>query len=915
MATVQFTKEEFSTNLGEGWEERFSDGQYVYQRNVGHHVLKVYSSVGHHDVARDTGEDSIRFASLVMHADGKFKALGKKQRWVTRIPGWEERVRKMVDEIEDELKQIPARVPLHCGKTVAVFKSGSAKNPGRMYMKCFECNKFVGWCDELEPEDVDQEEQNQDGDIEESVQQNGTLSSALGLGTVFKPRETEVGPFEWNGNGYGPNDQQLEIINHDPYRACVVTAPPGSGKTYTTENLIVRLIKEGVPPGSILYCTLSKDMATEGAERIKQALKNNNVHVSDMVLEEYKRWFCTIHAACNRMRIDWTGEKLTVIDTGRLSYKPKEFLDGKKGKYPRLGLVEKYWRDPEYRPPWEEVFGLIQYAKAHGYRQGSDLDFFCRVCNNMDDGVKVAKVRAEFDEMMRTNTDKRNRPEPLTTFSDMQFWVHDMLKNDHGFRARWAGQFQFVINDEGQDTTQIQMEILTMLAGSPDGNQVTVGDANQMLYRFAGASPETNVGEGFEEFFPESERKFLIMNYRSHSEITDAANRVIEYNYQSKGGEYSDDLFEPMESFRGPGGYIGYHQFETPQEESMFILEVMKEKGMEPGDVFVIARTKKQLAFVETFFLQAGIPYINRAGSGFWSSKHVSSAIAYLRLALNHDDDVAFEKCYNMPTKALGGPRYFGPVFLKHCRGSYRYLIENTDEVESKHWGYPKGTSDMIGFVRDIESTFNENGLTETLQYIIDECIYPWLVDQRGESGAGSLDDDAEFGDKGSSPLHELKIMKSIAGQFGNDTDAFFAMVDKATEAAEASKDKSLWGDYVILSTIHKIKGQERPYVFVIGCSEGYRVTESGERPVGLMPHTFSLTAPPPRFLLQEGMTKIEDERCDFYVAITRAKDACWVSSSVEHPVYDGCVMNPSRFVYEAGLISEVDANDILGIN
>jgi DNA helicase-2/ATP-dependent DNA helicase PcrA len=332
-----------------------------------------------------------------------------------------------------------------------------------------------------------------------------------------------------------------------------------------------------------------------------------------------------------------------------------------------------------------------------------------------------------------------------------------------------------------------------------------------------------------------------------------------------------------------------------------------------PGDFFIGARTRAQLGYLEGALVRAKIPFINIAGGSFWQSKHVADAIAYLRLAYNAKDKDALERVYNIPSaghqyawsdkagKFQAGDycptRYLGKEFLAKIgydfdkidkvlfsRDGWRYQTKKKDYTK---YG-PTKAQDLQEFVWMLKSVLDQaENVGQVIRAIIDDCYEKFL---RHES---------TLGDEGlaNAKLEDLATVEDLAGQY-TSVDKFLSYVDEMIKTAEDAKNKE-WGEYLILSTYHRLKGLERPVVFGLGWCEGIN-NETGQD-VGLLPHTFSLSPPPDFGVLPAGeMSPMEDERCIGFVCISRAIERCYLSGIKSYRSWN---LGPSRFIYEMELI------------
>jgi superfamily I DNA/RNA helicase len=402
---------------------------------------------------------------------------------------------------------------------------------------------------------------------------------------------------------------------------------------------------------------------------------------------------------------------------------------------------------------------------------------------------------------------------------------------------------------------------------------------------------------------------------------------------------------------KGQGEAIQFQMYQNAEVEALAVSNTVQEllqQDYQPGDFFIGARTRAQLGYVEGALVRAGIKFINITGDSFWQSKHVADIVAYLRLAHDTGNSQALERIYNIPTanhvytwndgqckkckgtgikgtltvgtnkstcsKCHGSgfektpkfkagdycpTRYLGKEFLTKIRGNFN-SIDRVIFGGSDSWRYktrdkdyalygPTKAQDLQEFVwRLQELLLQAENMGQVIRAIIDDCYEKYLrYEGAGDDGLSNA------------KLEDLATVEDLASKYNSPED-FLAFVDENIKAAEDAKNKD-WQDYVVLSTIHRLKGLERKVIFGLGWCEGINVKT--DEPVGLLPHTFSLT-PPPDFgpLPSGGMSCVDDERCCAFVLITRASERVYLSG-IEN--YRNWQMWPSRFIKEMELENE----------
>lgn len=600
----------------------------------------------------------------------------------------------------------------------------------------------------------------------------------------------------------------------------------------------------------------------------------------------------TIHAACFRiLREELNGNAREVAK----DWQVKKLVDE---------VAEELWPDPDNRPGWHEIMAWINASKMTGLVPQESGTFLVENLGAYH-GDKVYKVNVRLAAYLKGAK--------LITFPDMLLMVDVMLRQDSAFRAKWQGRFSHILVDEGQDVSGQAMRILTTLA-APQDNFFIVGDSDQLLYRFTGATPEANLMDGFEQRFPVNLTIKLETNYRSTGMVIGNGQQLIAHNYSNLEGPYAQEYMKdtrPRDN-ADKGIEFTFTAYPDPESEADAVaesialyLEGHEEDGItyggNPGSIFVGARTRAQLAYLEGPLVRRKVPFINIAGGSFWESKHVADVVAYLRLAHNNGNQDAFARVFNIASKSMTMPwkkaanygeyvnhRFLGKEFLAAAGGDYR----NAARAGNQLYKWQPGVRDLTEFVDELELRLHE-GPANVLRFILDNCYIRWLKTDEGLTAH----DEAENG-----KLEDLETVINLATEYPTVRD-FLSYVDECVKVAQDAKDRN-WAEYVIISTVHRLKGLEREIVYGIGWGEGTKTLKSGEEvPAGLLPHTFSLAEPPQFGVLPTGgKGRIEDERCIAFVLVTRAKSEVHLSYPRE---YRDAKFGPSRFAYEMGLVKQ----------
>jgi len=562
-------------------------------------------------------------------------------------------------------------------------------------------------------------------------------------------------------------------------------------------------------------------------------------------------------------------------------------------------IIEDLWPVINYRPGWKEVMAYINGVKARGLDSEHDMELFADARDKYGNlvGQQLHQSRCRFDEWCHKNR--------IVQFSDMLYDVDVRLQKDAAFRMRWQARYQYMLIDEGQDTSAQAMRILSTLAAPQ--NQITlVGDTDQLLYRFTGATPEANLYEGFEERYPDGQMVKLEINYRSTHKIIDAYSTLILNNYAPL-GPYDQKYFKNIlaRDDAREGEPVSFQMYFDAVEEAKGVAVQIKQlidSGRKPGDFFVGARTCAQTGYLEGPLVQAGIPYINLVGTSFWTLKHVADVIAYIRLAFDENDSKAYQQVYNIASTDMVYPwgehkgeycqhRFLGKKFLDACFDSETHQPQYKWrwQAATKRRSYQPGVQDLEMLVQELQGILAFDDIAKAIDYVVENCYQKYL-----QASEGLTDEDASSNGK----LDDIETVKDLSREFGQDVSAFLEYVNKAITAAEATQSGD-WSEHVVLSTFHRLKGLERKIVFCVGVCEG--VDKQGQE-VGLLPHTYSMRPPAIQGMLPTGgMGRVEDERDIMYVGISRAQEEVYLTGCSHYRTY---TMWPSRFIEEMGLLS-----------
>ena len=604
----------------------------------------------------------------------------------------------------------------------------------------------------------------------------------------------------------------------------LVLAGAGTGKTKVLTTRLANILVQGkTRPWDIMAVTFTNKAANEMKERVAA--------MTGRPVEGW--WLGTFHALGARIlrsHADAVGLKsnFTILDADDQVRLLKQLMDGHQiddKKWPARALmaVIQRWKDRGLTPA--KVSGEEDVDMAEGVLTGLYQEY--------QDRLKQLNA-ADFGDLLL---------HCLTLFTEYPDILHD-----------YQIKFRYLLVDEYQDTNVAQYLWLRLLAQEYK-NICCVGDDDQSIYSWRGAE----VGNilRFEKDFPGAQVIRLEQNYRSTPHILAAASGLIAHNEGRLGKTLWTDL-ETGEKVKLRGVWDGEEEARVVGEE----IEERQAKGQSLEEIAVLIRAGFQTREFEERLITLGVPYRVIGGPRFYERQETRDAIAYLRVVISPDDDLAFERIINVPKRGLGKATVQSIHHLARAEGMPMYeaarLITETDEIK------PKARSTIIGLIQDFERwRANMENLPhdELAAIILDESGYTemWMRDKTPEAPGR---------------LENLKELVAGLGEFENLQD-FLEHVSLVMENQENKTE-----DKVSLMTLHAAKGLEFDTVFLPGWEEG------------VFPHQRSLD--------EEGLKGLEEERRLAYVGVTRARKEASILYAANRRIYNQWQnFLPSRFIEE----------------
>ena len=443
-------------------------------------------------------------------------------------------------------------------------------------------------------------------------------------------------------------------------------------------------------------------------------------------------------------------------------------------------------------------------------------------------------------------------------FDDIIYYTVNLLENNEDVREYYQNKFKYVLVDEYQDTNHAQFMLTKLLSGGYN-NICVVGDDDQSIYKFRGATIENILS--FEKNFNDAQVIRLEQNYRSTQNILDTANAVISNNEQRKG--------KNLWTANGAGEKVILNTLEDEYAEGKFVAdEIMK--GMSSSrkfsDFAVLYRMNSMSNSIERCLVRSGIPYRIIGGHKFYDRMEIKDAISYLSVIANHDDSVRLERIINVPKRGIGATTIATAKEISDALNiSLFQVFKTADEYEK----LKRNSQKLIEFTQMIESfskLLEQESMSSVFMSLLNETGYKTYIEttekEKAEDRLQNLDE-----------LNSNLIRYSEENPEGELSD-FLEEVALLTDIDNYNSDS----DTVVLMTLHASKGLEFPVVFIPGMEEG------------VFPGLQSLY----------DTSEIEEERRLAYVGITRAKEKLYLLNTRSRIIFGSTKYNrPSRFVEE----------------
>ncbi len=631
--------------------------------------------------------------------------------------------------------------------------------------------------------------------------------------------------------------QQFSFMNQMQQQAVFATEGPllilagaGSGKTTVLVNRISYILRSGLcKPWNILAITFTNKAAGELKERICNTVPEGGADI----------WAATFHSTCARILRRY-GDRLgysshfTVYATDDQKRLVKEIMK-------QLQIDEK-------QLPVRSVLSDISKAKDKmltPQQMKKDAEYDSRK-------VFVAKIYEIYQSRLKTAD--------AMDFDDLLCKAVELFEQEPEILGFYQNQFKYIMVDEYQDTNKVQYRFVSMLA-QKYGNICVVGDDDQSIYKFRGATIENILS--FEKTFSRARVIRLEQNYRSTQNILDAANGVISNNTIRKG--------KTLWTENPKGEKINIHTCDSERDEAAFVTKTIMDgvaNGRKYSDFAILYRTNAQSNAIEQSLSRSGIPHRIIGGHRFYDREEIRDMVAYLQVINNPHDDIRLSRIINVPKRSIGARTVAVAAEIASGLGESIYtVIKDAD-------AYPqlsRAASKLREFVRLIDGLIEaeasgDYSLAELYNLIIEHTGYENYLRVEKENADVRIENIEEL----SSNIIKFEEDYGDKADLSNFLEEISLMTDIDNYDADA--------DTCVMMTLHSAKGLEFPVVFITGMEDG------------LFPSNASISNP----------EEINEERRLAYVGITRAKEKLYLTKTKYRMLFGSTTYNKdSRFLGE----------------
>ena len=620
--------------------------------------------------------------------------------------------------------------------------------------------------------------------------------------------------------------------------ALLILAGAGSGKTRVLTTRIAYMIQHGAISGKFLAVTFTNKAAREMKERLSSILGEKVVKYM---------WVGTFHSICGRiLRQDienYSFQSGRKLDKNFTIYDETDSIAIIKQCIKKLNLDDKI-----YAPK------LIKVIISNAKNKMQDAFSFATFAKDFK-SQNIARVFEAYENALNNNN--------AIDFDDMLLLTVKLLEQNPEVRKKYYNKFQHILVDEYQDTNLAQYKLVNALYTNLDTfipqerSLCVVGDVDQSIYSWRGA--DFRIILNFQKDFPHAKIVKLEQNYRSTSNILNAANAVIENN--------EERVDKVLYSQKGDGEKITYYEAQDEADEANYIVNSIVSTSENYNQFAILYRTNAQSRALEEALIAQGIPYRIYGGLKFYDRKEIKDAIAYLKLIYNSDDSQSLHRIINVPRRAIG------ETTLKHLQdyadkgniSLFKAILE-AENIENLKPGTISKLKNFAELIIKFQEALPKYNLPEFLGLVLERSGYLHELQMSGT-------------DEDQTRIENLQELVNVANEFepedlDNTLGEFLTQVSLVSDIDGMDEI----ANNVTLMTLHSSKGLEFPIIYIAGCDEG------------IFPSARTMNIP----------SELEEERRLMYVGITRAKEKLYLTTAKRRQMWgEYKYYSPSRFIDE----------------
>ena len=655
----------------------------------------------------------------------------------------------------------------------------------------------------------------------------GELGSPVSFITNYLGEHMTQSEIKQNFSHMNEMQQQAVFSTEGPL---LILAGAGSGKTTVLVNRIAYILQSQLcNPWNILAITFTNKAAGELKERICAAVPEGGNDI----------WAATFHSTCARIlrrygdRIGYSSH-FTVYATDDQKKLAKDIMK-------QLNIDEKIL-------PVKAVLSEISKAKDKMLSPAEML----KQAEYDNRKASVAKVYEIYQARLKTAD--------AMDFDDLLCNAVVLFEKCPDILEFYQNQFKYIMVDEYQDTNKVQYKFVSMLA-EKYGNICVVGDDDQSIYKFRGATIENILS--FENTFKGAKIIRLEQNYRSTQNILNAANEVISNNTMRKG--------KTLWTENAKGDKIEVHSCESERDEANFVANTILDgvaDGRKFSDFAVLYRTNAQSNAIEQALSRSGVPHRIIGGHRFYDREEIRDMVAYLQVINNPHDDVRLSRIINVPKRSIGAKTVANAAEIAAGLGESIYsVIKNADDFPA----LSRASAKLKEFVKLIDGLIEaeqsgDYSLAELYNLILEHTNYTLYLKNEKENADVRIENIEEL----------LSNVIKFEEDYGDEADLSSFLEEISLQTDIDNYDAN--ADTCVMMTLHSAKGLEFPVVFITGMEDG------------IFPSYASTMNP----------DEIGEERRLAYVGITRAKEKLYLTKTRSRMLFGSTTFNKdSRFLNE----------------